>query len=117
MVRAALAAIRQGLETDRLDVNFQETAFPILTRSSPADGCRDIIAIVDTRTEEGLKYLYEGLYAGTAILARPDMLDRNPQTVQAFVDAIVGALHWMDAGSLDEIMAQFPPNITEPMRI
>lgn len=64
--------------------------------------------IVDTRNEEGLRYLYGGAFAGSAFYATAQFVKDNPNTVQAFANAIVGALQWMQSASTDEIVDAVP---------
>lgn len=68
-----------------------------------------ITPVVDTRTEEGLEYLYEGPFAGSAFYVTPEFAEANPKTVQAFTAAVVDALTWMQGASADEIADTVPP--------
>jgi NitT/TauT family transport system substrate-binding protein len=97
---SALAMMKSG----RLDgeANFD----PVITRLV-LDG--DLVPVVDTRTKAGLDYLYGGPFAGSAISTTPDFIKNNPKTVQAFVNAMVKALHWLQKASVDEIADALPP--------
>jgi NitT/TauT family transport system substrate-binding protein len=96
---AAIAMMKSG----RLDgeANFD----PVITRLT-ADG--DLVPVIDTRTKEGLDYLYGGPFAGSAISTTPDFIRKNPQTVQAFANAMVQALRWLRNATADEIAAALP---------
>jgi NitT/TauT family transport system substrate-binding protein len=95
----AIATMKSG----RLDgeSNFD----PVITKLV-TDG--DLVPIVDTRTKEGLDYLYGGPFAGSAISTTPDFIKKNPNTVQAFVNGMVKALRWLQKASVDEIADSLP---------
>ncbi|MGA7307922.1 MAG: ABC transporter substrate-binding protein [Pseudolabrys sp.] len=97
---SALAMMKSG----RLDgeANFD----PVITRLV-LDG--DLVPVVDTRTKAGLDYLYGGPFAGSAISTTPDFIKSNPKTVQALVNGMVKALHWLQKASVDEIADALPP--------
>jgi len=69
----------------------------------------DIVPIVDTRTEAGMKQLYGGYIAASAISTTPKFIAERPTAAQGFTTAIVQALKWMDKASTDDIMAKVPP--------
>jgi NitT/TauT family transport system substrate-binding protein len=97
---SAVAMMKSG----RLDgeANFD----PVITRLV-LDG--DLVPVVDTRTKAGLDYLYGGPFAGSAISTTPDFIKQNPKTVQALVNGMVKALHWLQKASVDEIADALPP--------
>ena len=92
------------MKSGRLDgeANFD----PVITRLV-IDG--DLVPVVDTRTKAGLDYLYGGPFAGSAISTTPDFIKNNPKTVQALVNGMVKALHWLQTASVDEIASALPP--------
>jgi NitT/TauT family transport system substrate-binding protein len=97
---AAVAAVKAG----RIDAiaNF-DPVISLLQR----DGA--IKTILDTRKREDLDYLYGGPFAASAFYVDTRFAQRNPETVQAFVNAIVAALAWLDGASTDDIVAAVPP--------
>jgi NitT/TauT family transport system substrate-binding protein len=96
----AIATMKSG----RLDgeSNFD----PVITKLI-VDG--DLVPVIDTRTKEGLDYLYGGPYAGSAISTTPGFIKNNPNTVQAFVNGMVKALRWLQKASVDDIADALPP--------
>jgi NitT/TauT family transport system substrate-binding protein len=68
-----------------------------------------MVPVVDTRTKAGLDYLYGGPFAGSAISTTPDFIKNNPKTVQAFVNGMVKALHWLQTASVEQIADSLPP--------
>jgi NitT/TauT family transport system substrate-binding protein len=69
----------------------------------------DIVTKVDTRTLEGQKYVYGADYAAGVIYSREDFIQKNPQTVQAVVNAMVRALRWIQKATPEQIVAVVPP--------
>jgi NitT/TauT family transport system substrate-binding protein len=97
---SAVAALQSG----RLD-GFAHVD-PVLSEVLK-DGNWKILA--DGRTEEGMKQIYGGFIAATAVVTTLDYMNAHRQTTQKFVDAMVRTLKWMKASSVDEIMALVPP--------
>jgi NitT/TauT family transport system substrate-binding protein len=97
---AAVAAVKAG----RVDAiaNF-DPVISLLQR----DGA--IKTILDTRKREDLDFLYGGPFAASAFYVDARFAQRNPETVQAFVNAVVAALAWLDKASTDDIVATVPP--------
>src|SRR6185295_12693087 len=96
---SAVAAMKSG-QIDGMS-NF-DPAILLLER----DGV--IVPIVDTRTRKGLDELYGGPMAGSSFYLREDFIARNPRTAQAFANAVVKALRWLDKASVEEIVAAVP---------
>ena len=97
---AAVAAVRTG----KLDAiaNF-DPAISLLQR----DGA--IKTILDTRQAKDLEFLYGGPFAASAFYANARFIQRNPNTIQAFANAISAALDWLASASADEIVMAVPP--------
>ena len=96
----AVAAVKTG----KLDAiaNF-DPAISLLER----DGAIKII--LDTRKQKDLEYLYGGPFAASAFYVDARFAERNPKTMQAFVNAVSAALDWLNKASTDEIVATVPP--------
>ncbi len=97
---SAVAAMKSG-QIDGMS-NF-DPAILILER----DGL--IVPIVDSRTRKGLDELYGGPIAGSSFYTTDDFIKKNPRTAQAFVNAVVKALHWIEQASVEDIVAAVPP--------
>ncbi len=69
----------------------------------------DMVTKVDTRTLDGQRYVYGIDYAAAVIYTREDFIQKNPQTVQAVVNAMVRALQWIQKASPEQIVATVPP--------
>lgn len=68
-----------------------------------------IVPIVDSREDEGQKYLYGGPCASAAIYTTTAFAKAHPERVQAVVDGVVRAIKWMHGASIDQIVAAVPP--------
>jgi NitT/TauT family transport system substrate-binding protein len=97
---SAVAAMKSG-QIDGMS-NF-DPAILVLER----DGV--IVPIVDSRTRKGLDELYGGPIVGSSFYATDEFVKNNPRTTQAFVNAVVKALHWIDKASVEDIVAVVPP--------
>lgn len=96
----AVAAMKSG----RLDGIAH--ADPVITRLVQ-DG--DIVPIVDTRTAEGIKYLYNGYFAGSAVLTKESVIAAKKPAVQSFTTQVIRAFRFMQHAPIDQVMAQVPP--------
>jgi NitT/TauT family transport system substrate-binding protein len=96
---SAVAAMKSG-QIDGMS-NF-DPAILLLERD------KLLVPVVDSRTRKGLDELYGGPMAGSSFYLTEDFIKRNPRTTQAFVNAIVKAMHWLAKASVDEIVATVP---------
>ena len=68
----------------------------------------DMVPIVDTRTEEGMKYLYGGYIAASSILTTPKFIAENPAATKAFAGAIGRAVKWLKTATPEQVAATVP---------
>jgi NitT/TauT family transport system substrate-binding protein len=66
------------------------------------------VALADTRTEKGMKEVYGGDYLASTIYTTENFITKNPNTVQAVVNAMVRALRWIAKATPDEIVSVVP---------
>jgi sulfonate transport system substrate-binding protein len=95
----AVAAVKRG-EIDAI-VNT-DPAVALLQR----EGLIKIVA--DTRTRDGTREVYGGIYPAAVMYASPAFIDKNPHTVQALVNAFVRGLAFMRTHSPEEVAAVVP---------
>ena len=95
----AVAAMEKG-EIDAL-ANLD----PVVTQ---LESTGKFVAVVDTRTEQGMKEVYGGDYMASVIYATDEYIQKNPNTVQAVVNAMVRADKWIAGAKPDEIVALMP---------
>lgn len=79
---------------------------PVLTEAMKTG---DWEILVDTRTDEGMKLIFGGDIAATAVVTTPDYIKRKPVAAQKFVNAMVRTLKWMNTAPVDEVLAMVPP--------
>jgi NitT/TauT family transport system substrate-binding protein len=95
----AVAAVKRG-EIDAI-VNT-DPAVALLQR----EGLIKIVA--DTRTRDGTREVYGGIYPAAVMYATPAFIDKNPRTMRALVNAFVRGLAFMQSHSPEEIAAVVP---------
>jgi NitT/TauT family transport system substrate-binding protein len=95
----AVAAVKRG-EIDAI-VNT-DPAVALLQR----EGLIKIVA--DTRTRDGTREVYGGIYPAAVMYASPAFIDKNPHTVQALVNAFVRGLAFTRSHSPEEVEAVVP---------
>jgi len=64
--------------------------------------------VADTRTPEGTRQVYGGLYPAAVLYMPPVFMEKNPRTVQALVNAFVRALKWIESHSAEDIVKVMP---------
>ncbi len=101
----AVAAIRSGT------VDGVVTGEPALTTLTSAG---DAKVVADTRTNEGTTRIYGGLYPSGTIYGRSSFIEENPRTVQAFTQAMVRALIWINDAAAEEIARILPAEWVKP---
>jgi NitT/TauT family transport system substrate-binding protein len=96
----AVAAMRKG------DIDAISNLDPVIAQLEQAG---DIVTVVDTRTEKGMKEVYGGAYAAGCIYAPIDFAKKYPNTAQAIVNAMVRSLKWIQKATPEQIVAAVPP--------
>ena len=95
----AFAALDKG-EIDGL-VNLD----PVLTQ---LEATGKFVTVSDTRTEKGMKDVYGGDYMASVIYVTDEYIRKNPNTVQAVVNAMVRADKWIAKATPQEIVDLMP---------
>jgi len=94
-----VAAVQYG------EVDGISNADPMITKLD-REGAIKIVA--DTRTLEGTTKVYGGPYPAATLYMPAAFIEKNPNTVQALVTALVRGLKWVQAHSADEIARMMP---------
>ena len=66
------------------------------------------VAVADSRTEKGMKEIYGGDYHASVIYITDEFIKKNPNTVQAVVNAMVRADRWVAKATPQEIVDLMP---------
>jgi NitT/TauT family transport system substrate-binding protein len=73
------------------------------------DSEKAIRIVADTRTIEGTRQVYGGLYPAAVLYLSPAYAQRNPAAVQSLTNAFVRGLRWIAGRSAEEIAKVMPP--------
>ena len=95
----AVAAMEKG-ELDAIS-NLD----PVLTQ---LESTGKFVAVADSRTEKGMKDIYGGDYHASVIYITDEFIKKNPNTVQAVVNAMVRADKWIAKATPQEIVDLVP---------
>jgi NitT/TauT family transport system substrate-binding protein len=68
------------------------------------------VSVVDTRTAKGMQDVYGGAYAAGSIYVPSEFPKKYPNTTQAFVNAMMRALRFIQTSTPDQIVAAVPAN-------
>jgi sulfonate transport system substrate-binding protein len=96
---SAVAAVKKG------DIDALSNLDPMMTKLEQ-DG--DIKVVVDTRTEEGTRAIFGGSNPAAVLYLKQDFIEKNPNTVQALVNAFYKTLKWLERATPEEIAATVP---------
>jgi NitT/TauT family transport system substrate-binding protein len=94
-----VAAVQHG------EVDAISNADPMITKLD-REGAIQVVA--DTRTLEGTAKVYGGPYPAATLYTQSAFIEKNPNTVQALVTALVRGLKWVQAHSADDIAKMMP---------
>jgi len=78
---------------------------PVLTQ---LESTGKFVAVADSRTEKGMKDIYGGDYHASVIYITDEFIKKNPNTVQAVVNAMVRADKWIAKATPQEIVDLMP---------
>jgi NitT/TauT family transport system substrate-binding protein len=65
--------------------------------------------VADTRTMEGTRKVYGGLYPAAVLYLSPAYAQNNPKTVQSLTNAFVRGLKWITSHPAEDIAKAMPP--------
>ena len=94
-----VAAVQHG------EVDGISNADPMITKLD-RDGAIKVVA--DTRTLEGTTKVYGGPYPAAVLYTPAAFVEKNPNTIQAMVNAFVRGLKWVQAHNAEEIAKMMP---------
>ena len=66
------------------------------------------VSVVDTRTAKGMQDVYGGAYAAGSVYVPTEFTKKYPNTTQAFVNAMMRALRFIQKSTPDQIVAAVP---------
>ena len=86
----------------RDDIDAISDVDPRMTRLDLEDQIR---VVADSRTEEGTRSIFGGSSPSAVLYTKQDFIDRNPNTVQALVNAFYKTLKWLELATPEQISA------------
>jgi sulfonate transport system substrate-binding protein len=95
----AVAALEKG------EIDALSNLDPVLTQ---LESTGKFVAVADSRTEKGMKEIYGGDYHASVIYITDEFIRKNPNTVQAVVNAMVRADKWIAKATPQEIIDLMP---------
>ena len=90
---------------DKGEIDALSNLDPVITQ---LESTGKFVAVADSRTEKGMKEIYGGDYHASVIYATEEFIRKNPNTVQAVVNAMVRADRWIAKASPQEIVELMP---------
>ncbi|MBK8321989.1 MAG: ABC transporter substrate-binding protein [Betaproteobacteria bacterium] len=95
----AVAAMEKG------EIDAMSNLDPVITQ---LEATGKYVAVADSRTEKGMNEIYGGDYHASVIYITEEFIRKNPNTVQAVVNAIVRANRWIAKATPQEIVDLMP---------
>jgi NitT/TauT family transport system substrate-binding protein len=95
----AVAAMEKG------EIDAISNLDPVLTQ---LEATGKFVAVADSRTEKGMNDIYGGDYHASVIYITDEFIKKNPNTVQAVVNAMVRADRWIAKATPQEIVDLMP---------
>jgi NitT/TauT family transport system substrate-binding protein len=95
----AVAAMKKG------EIDAIANLDPVIAKLEQ-DG--DVFVLADSRTEEGTKAVFGGSNPAAVLYTKAEFIERNPNTIQALVNAFLAALRWIEKATPEEIAAAVP---------
>jgi NitT/TauT family transport system substrate-binding protein len=96
---SVIAAITKG------EIDAISNLDPSMTKLE-LDG--QIRVVADSRTEEGTRAIFGGSNPAAVLYAKQDFIARNPNTVQALVNAFYKTLKWLEKATPEQVTATVP---------
>jgi NitT/TauT family transport system substrate-binding protein len=90
---------------DKGEIDAISNLDPVITQ---LESTGKFVAVADSRTEKGMKDIYGGDYHASVIYITDEFIKKNPNTVQAVVNAMVRADKWIAKATPQEIVDLMP---------
>jgi NitT/TauT family transport system substrate-binding protein len=90
---------------DKGEIDALSNLDPVITQ---LEATGKFVPVADSRTEKGMKEIYGGDYHASVIYITEEYIRKNPNTVQAVVNAIVRADKWIAKATPQEIVDLMP---------
>jgi NitT/TauT family transport system substrate-binding protein len=95
----AVAAIQKG------EIDAISNIDPVIAK---LESTGDVVVMADTRTTEGADKVFGGTMSAAVAYLKRDFVEKNPNTVQALVNAFYKTLKWIDKATPEQIADNVP---------
>jgi len=97
---SAIAAIQRG------EIDAISNVDPVISKLQSTN---EVVVLAETRTTEGTTKVLGGPMSAAVLYLKRDFMEKNPNTVQALVNAFYKTLLWLDKASPEQITDNVPP--------
>ena len=95
----AVAAIQKG------EIDAISNIDPVIAK---LESTGDVVVMADTRTTEGANKVFGGTMSAAVGYLKRDFVEKNPNTVQALVNAFYKTLVWLDKATPEQVANAVP---------
>jgi NitT/TauT family transport system substrate-binding protein len=99
----AVAAMRAG------QIDAIANVEPAITMLERSGGMK---VVTETMSERGSRTVFGELLPAGSLYTKEEFIQRNPETTQALVNAMVRALQWLSTASAEDVLKVLPPDYT-----
>lgn len=96
---SAVAAISKG------DIDAISNIDPVIAK---LEASNQVDVLAETRTTEGTTKVFGGPMSAAVLYTRRDFIEKNPNTMQALVNAFYKTLRWLDKATPEQVTATVP---------
>jgi NitT/TauT family transport system substrate-binding protein len=96
---SAIVAIQRG------EIDAISNVDPVISKLQSTD---EVVVLAETRTTEGTTKVLGGPMSAAVLYLKRDFMDKNPNTVQALVNAFYKTLMWLDKATPEQIADKVP---------
>ena len=96
---SAIAAIKRG------DIDAISNIDPVI---ATLEASGDVVVMAETRTTEGANKVFGGTMPAAVLYFKRDFIEKNPNTVQALVNAFYKSLKWLEKATPEQIADAVP---------
>ncbi len=96
---SAIAAIQRG------EIDAISNIDPVIAK---LESTKDIVVLAETRTTDGTTKVFGGPMSAAVLYMKRDFIDRNPNTVQALVNAFYKGLKWLEKATPEQVADAVP---------
>jgi NitT/TauT family transport system substrate-binding protein len=96
---SAIAAIQRG------EIDAISNIDPVI---ATLEASGDVVVMAETRTTEGADKVFGGTMSAAVLYFRREFVDKNPETVQALVNAFYKSLKWLEKATPEQIADTVP---------